>query len=730
MSRRYARIKDNGGYSPLGVRKSVTPTSTVVATILLVGATALAITFIILYATKPAPGPVGEIDAFTKCRHPVEFLETKELFNDHFRQYFPQDWIYNDGIIIPDRPDLLVKWSNYTVDGLVAWNASRETARTLLADSTIEGLSEEERHALYTLGTTDFWYWEDPLKITVDPSFNYDHMCDYYWGMTRDFAYGTGDPGAFNVVVDLVGLDLGIEHANNFADSMITYLDYLERSAANDLVWPHITLPTMLDTCFQAGELDQPDVLLTSAYEPYLTGTASQQTAAAAAYTRARVELQKLVDLLTPGSAYEIKSLALRPDAGSPGLGYGPQFAKDVYIRNLKSIGGTQKTPAEIHAQGLALTAEIEQEFVDLVNIWIDPTIATFTEHIDKLVSNSTYAEIFRETKTVAEYIQEYKDGILESSEAIPSVFQHFPRTIAKVDAFRGFGSPTYGLFSVVVPDGTGSVIHGVDYLNLPVPQTQPGPLNMSAIVDVQRGILLANAFHEAYPGHGLQIPISRELPCSIRPGTSAGSGEGWALYAEKVAAIDMGLAFPVTEDNLFIHLSYLQNRLLRAKRFVIDTGLHDFGWSYQQAVDAVYYIYGELPYAESEAERYIIWPGQAIGYLIGSIGIEEVRAEAETALGPDFDLKVFHDFMIRYHTPDEVIARERAEYYIELVQAGTLDDVWPPQAPQPERELLDITTRSGIHKTDYAMKYAMIKSKVMENGGKAIVRTKHKNRL
>jgi len=713
-----SRLLKRNPYRPINGRSSASP-GLVVAVVVAVVAGVLAITFIALYATKPTSGPTGEIDPFTQCRHSTAFLEAKEISNEHYRTHFPQSWLRNSGLIIPDRPDLLVKWSRYNPEALAAWNASRENVRTTLSESSIDGISEQERHALYTLGTAGRWYWEDPLTITVDHRRDaFDHMCDYYWYGTRAYGYGAGDPGSFNVIVDLIGLDLGIEYTNNFADSMAEFTAHFQqKSIDDDMVLPHQYVATFAHYCFHAGELDQLDVTLTGAYVPYLAGTVDQQTAAAAAMTRARVELQAFVDLLAPGSPYELKSLALRSDTGSPGLGYGPQEAKDAYARNLRTIGGTTLTAAELHAFGLSETAALHASFIDIVNTWIDPSVSTYLEHVNKIGSNATYAAFFTEIVTVAEYIQEYKNGVTLSRERLSDAFQHFPRVTPEVVAYKGAFAAFWRGDSVIPPDGTGSVIYGTDTLGLPVAQIEAGPLDMAGTVLSYKGFNLALAFHEAYPGHAYQIPIYKELPCSIRPGSSAGSSEGWALYAERVAAFDMGLAYPITAENVFIHLSWIDLRLLRAVRFTVDTGLHDLGWNKQQVVDALINDANLSPAsAEEEADRYINWPGQAIGYLAGAIEIEAAREYAETELGVDFDVAVFHDFMIRYYTPDGVIARQRAEYYVELVQAGTLDEVWPPAAPAPERTLNNIQTRSGTHATNYAMKLAEIKYKLQKN--------------
>jgi uncharacterized protein (DUF885 family) len=147
-------------------------------------------------------------------------------------------------------------------------------------------------------------------------------------------------------------------------------------------------------------------------------------------------------------------------------------------------------------------------------------------------------------------------------------------------------------------------------------------------------------AYHEAIPGHHFQVALMMELdslPAYLRApvfGQNVAFGEGWALYAEQLAVElrwyqgdDIGL------------LGQLGAQLFRAKRLVADTGIHAMKWSRQQVID-----YGIPP---NEADRYVVWPGQATGYMIGMLRILELREKAKQALGPRFDLKQFHNVVL-----------------------------------------------------------------------------------
>jgi uncharacterized protein (DUF885 family) len=149
---------------------------------------------------------------------------------------------------------------------------------------------------------------------------------------------------------------------------------------------------------------------------------------------------------------------------------------------------------------------------------------------------------------------------------------------------------------------------------------------------------------HEGIPGHVMQGDIAVRqtgVPKFRTAGGYTAYSEGWALYTEAVCK-DMGM-YDVASDFM-----RLDAELFRAVRLVVDTGLHAKGWTEEQAVDYMIKT-GRRPdqQARSEVRRYITNPGQATGYKIGMIRIQALRAKAEKALGPKFDLKAFHDLVI-----------------------------------------------------------------------------------
>jgi len=153
-------------------------------------------------------------------------------------------------------------------------------------------------------------------------------------------------------------------------------------------------------------------------------------------------------------------------------------------------------------------------------------------------------------------------------------------------------------------------------------------------------------AYHEAIPGHHFQIAIAQELegvPIFRKFGLFTSYVEGWALYSEKVAW-EQGF-----QDEPLDNLGRLQAELFRGVRLVVDTGIHAKRWTRQEAID---YMIQNTAMAESdvvsEIERYIVMPGQACAYKVGMIKILELREKAQTALGDKFDIKQFHDVVLK----------------------------------------------------------------------------------
>jgi len=232
--------------------------------------------------------------------------------------------------------------------------------------------------------------------------------------------------------------------------------------------------------------------------------------------------------------------------------------------------------------------------------------------------------------------------------EAMPRLFGRFPRAgfeIRPIEAFRERSMPSS--YEAAAPDGSRP---GVFYLN-------SADLRSSGGAAVTRHLYL----HEAVPGHHFQMTLQREntsLPAFRRFGWYTAFGEGWALYAESLGT-DLGV-YPSRADRL----GMLGGELFRASRLVVDVGLHAKGWTREQAIE---YLGGPTPDNEREVERYMAWPGQALGYKIGQLKILALRRRAEAALGASFDIRAFHDELLRDGALPLTVLEAKMDRWIEI---------------------------------------------------------------
>ena len=172
-----------------------------------------------------------------------------------------------------------------------------------------------------------------------------------------------------------------------------------------------------------------------------------------------------------------------------------------------------------------------------------------------------------------------------------------------------------------------------------------------------------ALTLHESYPGHALQLELADEQhdqPEFRRNGYISAYGEGWGLYSEFLGN-EMGIYKTPYEQ--FGFLSY---QMWRACRLVVDTGIHHLGWSRQQAID---YMTQNTALSDreiaNEVDRYISWPGQALSYELGYLKILELRAKAEKALGPKFDIRRFHDTVLSTGSVPLPVLEQRIDQFV-----------------------------------------------------------------
>lgn len=329
-----------------------------------------------------------------------------------------------------------------------------------------------------------------------------------------------------------------------------------------------------------------------------------------------------------PALARQIEALeAIRPgavhDAGVWRLPDGEAF----YANGLKANTTTNLTAAEIHALGKEQVAEISAE-IDAILKAQGYAQGTVGERVQAL--NKQPDQLFPNTDEGKEQLLAWlNEQVAALDPLLPRVFGRLPKApveIRRVPVSIQGGAPG-GYYQGPPLDGSRPVAY---YINLRDSGNWP------------RFALPTLTYHEASPGHHLQVALQREsgeLPQWRRAGGFSAYNEGWALYAEAVAANDLD----VYADNPLGRVGFLMSYLFRAVRLVVDTGIHSQRWSREQAVDYMAASGAKpLDASNSEINRYAVWPGQACAYKVGHTVIARLRVEAEGR--PGFDLRAFHD--------------------------------------------------------------------------------------
>ena len=282
-------------------------------------------------------------------------------------------------------------------------------------------------------------------------------------------------------------------------------------------------------------------------------------------------------------------------------------------------------SPEEIHSTGLEEIERIDAEFVELGRRVLgtpdlDSTLGALRN--DPRLRFSTADEVFETAKR----------SLARAQAAVGDWFGRIPSAACVVVPIPSHSEvhQTIAYYAWPAMDGSRP---GRYYINLYAPDTRP------------RYEAEALAFHEAVPGHHLQIAVAQELPglpAFQRMLGSTAFAEGWGLYTERLSD-EMGLY--TSDMDRFGILSF---DAWRAGRLVVDTGMHALGWTRREAIDFLkrHSALGENNIA-NEVDRYIVWPGQALAYKVGQLEIVRLRREAEARLGARFDIKAFHDTVL-----------------------------------------------------------------------------------
>lgn len=329
---------------------------------------------------------------------------------------------------------------------------------------------------------------------------------------------------------------------------------------------------------------------------------------------------------------------ACRNSSGYDALPNGAQW----YKTRVANQTTTDMQPEEIHQLGLREVARIQQEYAR-----IGPQMG-YQGPVAGLPTWISEQTKYKPFKNENEILDVYRKLNAQLNSKLPSLFSLRPKApldirlepeLTRATASDHYTPPTDdgsrpGVFWAVVND--------------------PKEYGTTGMVTL--------FMHEGQPGHHFQIALTQELGLSLfrKFYFSNAFIEGWALYAETLGK-EMGLY-----DNPEDWFGHLNDEMLRAVRLVVDTGMHAKGWTREEAIQYMRETLGYTePVARIEIERYMVWPGQALGYKIGAIKIQELRARAEKALGPKFSLPAFHAIVLGNGTLPLAILEKRIDGWI-----------------------------------------------------------------
>lgn len=324
----------------------------------------------------------------------------------------------------------------------------------------------------------------------------------------------------------------------------------------------------------------------------------------------------------------------------------------NYYAYELKVNTTTDLSPDQVHQIGLDEVARIKAEMWAILNDQgITDTAKTLGETIQALAREERF--LFPDNDKGREMIlAEYNRILEEISAGLDDAFNIRPQAaleVKRVPQFKEEGNPS-AYYNGPPLDGSRD---GIFYANLRDVKETP-KFGMKTL-----------AYHEGIPGHHFQIAIQSELkgvPTFRNLGLFTAYIEGWALYTERLAW-ELGFY----ENDPFGNLGRLQDEMMRAVRLVVDSGIHSKRWTREEAIEYMVEHTG-MPTSEvvTEIERYIVMPGQACAYKIGMMKILELRERAKTELGNTFDLKAFHDVVLKNGAVPLDVLEELVEAYIQ----------------------------------------------------------------
>ena len=319
---------------------------------------------------------------------------------------------------------------------------------------------------------------------------------------------------------------------------------------------------------------------------------------------------------------------------------------KRRYAEAVKMMTTMNATPAEVNEMGLKEVERVTAEMTKLAQAQGYKDLASFREAINKDPKWKPQSE--------QQILDNFTKYIHQMEPKLPELFGLLPKAPVTVEPIPEFAKAESTHYVAGTPDGK-----------------RPGRV-VVAVADPTKRTLITDeavAYHEGVPGHHMQISIAQTLqglPKFRLHGFYSAYAEGWALYAEELGK-EIGFYKDPVSD-----YGRLNSELFRAVRLVVDTGIHDQNWSREKVIEYMHANDTNDALAQTEADRYIAWPGQALAYKMGQLMIRKLREEARAQLGPKFDIKAFHDEILNGGAMPLDLLQERVEGWIKQQAAAT----------------------------------------------------------
>jgi uncharacterized protein (DUF885 family) len=292
---------------------------------------------------------------------------------------------------------------------------------------------------------------------------------------------------------------------------------------------------------------------------------------------------------------------------------------KRRYQAAIRRLTTTNLSPAEIHRIGLSEFDRIVGEMTALAKANGYADLASFRDHVE--------ADPKYKPSSEQSIVDDFDRYIKQMRPKLPQLFTVIPSAPVTVEPIPDFQKAAATHYQTGTPDGK-----------------RPGRVSVAVSDYTSRSFLNdeAVAYHEGIPGHHMQLSVQQTLkglPEFRKHGGNSAYTEGWALYAEQLGK-EVGFYQDPGSD-----YGRLRSELFRAVRLVVDTGIHDMGWSRDQVVEYMRNSHAvDEPTIQSETDRYISWPAQACSYKLGQLKIRELRTRATQQIGSHFDIRSFHD--------------------------------------------------------------------------------------